>query len=123
MAVVRRNTPAFSKVLYCVPLETLASDGTVLTEAGAAVVPGVLDGTVTPVPPSTPAAGTSANSRYFIPVNGPDEQDAGAIDYGTSLQNQQAQRAECDELLGERPAADPGPDGTIIIAEAVYANP
>ena len=122
MAVVRRDAPAFSKVLYCVPVATQASDGTVLTEAGAAVVDGILNGTVTPVPPSTPAAGTSANSRFFVPVNGPDEQDAGAIDYGTALQNQQAQRAECNELLGERPAANPGPDGTIIIAEAVYAN-
>ena len=120
MAVVRRDAPAFSKVLYVVPLETEASDGTVLTEAGAAVVPGLLDGTTTPVPASTPASGTSANSRYFIPVNGPDERDAGAIDYGTALQNQQAQRAECDELLGERDVA--GPDGSMIIAEAVYGN-
>ncbi len=39
-----RRNPAFSQVLYVVPLEITAEDGTVLTEAGAAVNLGVLDG-------------------------------------------------------------------------------
>jgi len=138
-----RRNPAFSQVLYCVPLAYTAADGTVLTEAGAAVNDGVLNGS-DPVFSAgdtleTPANGVSANSRFFIPINAPavepetmadglpdpNQTPASEYDYGTAQQNQAAQRAETQEMLGTRSDADGNPvigrDGSSVLGVAVYA--
>ena len=139
-----RRNPAFSQVLYVVPLEITAEDGTVLTEAGAAVNPGVLDGS-DPVfadagagTLETPANGVSSNSRFFIPVNAPpvepevmanglpdpNQTPASEYDYGNAAANQAAQRAETQEMLGVRSDAAGNPvagrDGSSILGVSVY---
>ena len=99
MAGTNPRDPAFSQILYCVPVDTDV-------EATGAVAPGVLSGQTAMATGLTPAQGVSALSRHFIPVNGPDEVDAGAIDYGTAVQNRAAQREECEQMIGDRLVAN-----------------
>ena len=102
------RTPAFSEVLYMVPLNG---------EASAAVAPGVLSGQTAIDSSTTPAQGVSALSRHFIPVNAPGIAGDG-IDYGTDAQNLAAQRVQCEELVGEVDIS-----GTMTeIGYTVYAN-
>ena len=139
-----RRNPAFSQVLYVVPLEITAEDGTVLTEAGAQVNPGVLDGSdavfANPATNTleTPANGVSSNSRFFIPVNAPPvepeimanglpdpiQTPASEYDYGGAAANQAAQRAETQEMLGVRSDAAGNPvagrDGSSVLGVSVY---
>lgn len=91
MAGFAARTPAFSKVLYCVPLNS---------ESGASVEDDVLNGNTAISSSTTAAQGVSQLSRHFIPVNAPDVDGCG-IDYGNDAQNLAAQRAECEELVGE----------------------
>ena len=84
------RTPAFSKVLYMVPLNS---------EASAAIKPKVLSGETSISSSSTAADGVSLLSRHFVPVNAPD--DAGGIDYGNDAADLAAQRVQCEELIGE----------------------
>ena len=82
------RTPAFSKVLYMVPLNS---------ESSAAINNKVLSGESTISGSSAASDGVSLLSRHFIPVNA----EAGGIDYGTDAQNLAAQRKECEALVGE----------------------
>jgi hypothetical protein len=107
--------PAFSKVLYVVPLNDTAGDPNDVpgaAEATAAIQEGVLDGTTAISSTTTAAQGVSANSQFFQPVTNPNTPAQG-IDYGTDAQNQAGNRAQCETL------SPPRPDGTDI-AYAVY---
>ena len=102
------RTPAFSKVLYMVPLNS---------ESGAAVQDGVLNGKTALSSTTTAAQGVSATSRHFIPVNAPAVDGCG-IDYGNDATDLAAQRTECEELIGEVEIS-----GTMTeIGYTVYAN-
>ena len=100
--------PAFSKVLYVVPVDTDV-------EATGAVQTGVLSGQTAISSNTTAANGVSALSRHFIPMNAPEQ---GGIDYGTAAQNRAAQREECEQLIADR-----GADGSIVeICYTVFGN-
>ena len=96
--------PAFSRVLYMVP--TVDAQGNTYAPGGntAAVNEGVLDGSVAiadePFTNAANAQGIASTARYYMPVNAPGIEGDG-IDYGTDAQNLAAQRAECQELVGQ----------------------
>ena len=110
MPLTNPRKPAFSKVLYVVPLNS---------ENSAAVNDGVLSGNTAISSSSTAAQGVSLTSRHFIPVNAPGtDNDASGIDYGTDAQNLAAQREQCEQVIGDR-----GEDGSLAeIGYTVYGN-
>ena len=115
------RNPNFARVLYCVPTEFQGCDGGDLSVGGAVVNPAMLAGTI-PVA-GADAQGVATTCRAFTPVNASGrEGSADGIDYGTEAQNMAAQRLECTTLVDERPAATPGPDGTIDLIGIVYGQ-
>ena len=103
MAGTNPRDPAFSKILYCVPVTYQDADGNAVTETNAAVQDGVLSGdtAIDAQNANTPAEGISLLSRHFVPVNAP-ANDAGGIDYGNEAADLAAQREECEQLIGDR---------------------
>ena len=66
------------------------------------------DATLSPATVATAAnsTGVSNTKRHFIPVNAPDVDGSGGIDYGTDAENLAEQRTQCENLIGQKRDSD-----------------
>ena len=110
------RTPAFSRVLYCVP--TVDNEGNAIAPGGAtntaAANAGVLAGNTaiadTPYTNAANANGISNFHPHFYGVDRPitlaeysdadDGSTAGGIDHGNGAANNTGNRAQCEEMVG-----------------------
>jgi len=109
------RTPAFSRVLYCVP--TVDEEGNLLSPGGnnAAASDGVLSGQTaiadSPYSDAANANGISNQQRHFMGVNAyitaeeftdSDKGTSadGGIDYGNEATNRTEQRSQCQKMIG-----------------------
>ena len=130
MAGTNPRDPAFSQILYCVPVDAAV-------EATGAVAPGILSGQTAMAAGLTPAQGVSALSRHFIPVNAglteeaftdaaedsdanPSPRRGNGVDYGNAADNRAAQREECEQMIGDRVPIGGG--AAVEIGWTVFGN-
>jgi len=108
------RTPAFSRVLYCVPI--VDNEGNAIAPGGntAAADDGVLSGATaiadTPYSDAANANGISNQQPHFYGVDRPitlaefDDATAGStaggIDHGDAAANITGNRAQCNEMIG-----------------------